>query len=218
MLLSGVVLFNALDAGGRDAVAHETQDACQGHPRQFGVYHYHDASPCVLKDLDSGSGPSQLIGYAVDGFGIYGPRDENGHTLSSADLDACHGRTSEVTWEGKKVTMYHYVATLDFPYTIGCLRGSWSRQTVRTISGPPPQQMGRGPGGFRQGNGVLAGGAPGGGPGFQSRPDLSVAARRLGIGVQTLRRALGPPPPNLRLSAARLGISVADLREALGVR
>ncbi len=233
VLLSGVVLFNALDAGGRDAVAHETQDACQGHPRQFGVYHYHDASPCVLKELDSGSGPSQLIGYAVDGFGIYGPRDENGRTLSSADLDACHGRTSEVTWDGKKVVMYHYVATLDFPYTIGCLKGSWSRDTVRTISGPPPRKMGRGPGGFRQGNGVLAG--AGGGPGFQSlpgtgrgdrpqaggwggRPDLTVAAHRLGISVVTLRRALGPPPPNLRISAARLGISVAELRSALGVR
>ena len=46
--------------------------------------------------------------------------------------------------------------------------------------------------------------APGG------RPDLNTAARRLGISVQTLRRALGPPPPNLRTSAARLGISVAE--------
>ena len=157
VLLSGVVLFNALDAGGRDAVAHETQDACQGHPRQFGVYHYHDASPCVLKELDSGSGPSQLIGYAVDGFGIYGPRDENGNELSSADLDACHGRTSEVTWNGERVVMYHYVATLDFPYTIGCLKGSWSQDTVRTISGPPPQ-MGPGRAGFGRGGQ--------GGPGF----------------------------------------------------
>ena len=39
-LLSGAVLFNALDAPGRDAVAHETQDACQGHPQESGVYHY----------------------------------------------------------------------------------------------------------------------------------------------------------------------------------
>ncbi len=241
VLLSGVVLFNALDAGGRDAVAHETQDACQGHPRQFGVYHYHDASPCVLKELDSGSGPSKLIGYAVDGFGIYGPRDENGRMLSSADLDACHGRTSAVEWNGRHVVIYHYVATLDFPYTIGCLKGSWSRQTVRTISGPPPQ-FGRGPGGPAQnGLGYTLGarGGPGfgqnGGSGLQSlpgtgrgdrpqaggwggRPDLTVAARRLGISVQALRRALGPPPPDLSISAARLGISVAALRQALGVR
>ncbi len=34
--------------------------------------------------------------------------------------------------------MYHYVATLDFPYTVGCLKGTWSQEDVRTISGPPP--------------------------------------------------------------------------------
>ena len=151
VLLSGVALFNALDAPGRDAVAHETQDSCDGHPQQGGVYHYHNASPCLLKEIDPGSGPSKLIGYAVDGFGIYGPRDENGNELSSDDLDACHGRTSPVEWEGKTVTMYHYVATLDYPYTIGCLKGTWSQETVRTLSGPPPQMGRRGP--------------PGGGPG-----------------------------------------------------
>ncbi len=158
VLLTGVALFNALDAPGRDAVAHETQDACQGHPQESGVYHNHNVSVCALKELDSASGPSKLIGYAIDGFGIYGPRDENGSTLSSADLDACHGITSPVEWNGKRVTMYHYVATLDFPYDIGCLRGSWSQSTVRTISGPPPQS-GRGPGG-----------GPGRGPGGPPPP------------------------------------------------
>ena len=146
--LTGVALYNALDAPGRDAVAHETQDACEGHPQESGIYHNHNVSNCALKALDSKTGPSKLVGYAVDGFGIYGPRDQNGKTLSSADLDACHGITSPVMWDGKLVTMYHYVATLDFPYTVGCLKGSWSQSTVRTLSGPP-HQMGRGPGGGR---------------------------------------------------------------------
>jgi hypothetical protein len=134
VLLSGAVLFNALDAPGRDAVAHETQDACQGHPQRTGVYHYHSLSSCLLPP-DDGSAPSPLVGYALDGFGIYGPRDENGNELSSADLDACHGRTSAVEWEGERVVMYHYVATLDYPYTVGCLMGPWSRDDLRTISG-----------------------------------------------------------------------------------
>ncbi len=150
ILLSGVVLFNALDAPGRDAVAHETQDSCQGHPQESSVYHYHNVSKCVLAEYDSKSGPSKLLGYAIDGFGIYGPRDASGKVLTSADLDACHGITGPVEWEGRRVTMYHYVATLDFPYTIGCLRGSWSQKTVRAISGPPPRGGRRGP--------------PGGGP------------------------------------------------------
>ena len=32
ILLSGGLFFNALDANGEDAVAHEIQDKCQGHP------------------------------------------------------------------------------------------------------------------------------------------------------------------------------------------
>lgn len=177
VLLSGAVLFNALDAPGRDAVAHETQDACQGHPQQGGVYHYHNASVCVLKALDSASGPSQLIGYAIDGFGIYGPRDENGRELTSADLDACHGRTSEVVWNGEPRLMYHYVATMDFPYTVGCLRGTWSRDALRTISGPPPQFGRRGP--------------PGGGPGGQG-----MGGPGMNGGGMRPPQGFGPPPPH----------------------
>lgn len=197
VLLSGAVLFNALDAPGRDAVAHETQDSCQGHPQVTGVYHYHNVSQCLL-DADAGSGPSKLMGYALDGFGIYGPRDENGKTLSSDDLDECHGRTSPVAWEGKTVTMYHYVATLDFPYTVGCMRGAFSMEAMRTISGGP------------EGGGQQRGA---GGP-----PDLAVVAAKLGIDAGTLRAALGPPPPDLAAASAALGISETKLREALGVR
>ncbi len=39
--LDGVAIYNALDAAGRDAVAHEVQDLCSGHPQGRGEYHYH---------------------------------------------------------------------------------------------------------------------------------------------------------------------------------
>ncbi len=136
ILLTGVALFNALDAPGRDAVAHETQDSCHGHPQQSGVYHYHSLTNC-LDDKPGPDGNSPLVGYAIDGFGIYG-RYENGKPLSTDDLGACHGRTSVVNWDGRKVEMFHYVATPDFPYTVGCLRGHFDRELVRAISGPPP--------------------------------------------------------------------------------
>ena len=117
---NGVELFNALDAQKRDAVAHEVQDACGGHPGPNGAYHYHSISPCIRT-----SGSSTLVGYALDGFGIY---VEPGAT--NADLDACHGRTSTVRWNAKPTRMYHYVATAEYPYTLGCFRG-----TTGTISG-----------------------------------------------------------------------------------
>jgi hypothetical protein len=124
ILKSGVVLFNAVDAGGRDAVAYEIQDSCDGHPQVSSAYHYHSASSCVLESLDPGTGQSKLIGWAFDGFGIYGPRDADGNELTSADLDECHGTTSKVKFNGKKQNIYHYVATVDFPYTVGCFRGT----------------------------------------------------------------------------------------------
>jgi hypothetical protein len=121
VVLTGAALFSAFDAGGRDAVAWETQDACSGHPQDHGAYHYHSLTSCLA---DPGDGRSTLLGYAYDGFGIYGPRGADGVELTNADLDECHGTTSEVMWEGELVEMYHYVATREFPYTVGCFRGT----------------------------------------------------------------------------------------------
>ena len=35
----------------------------------------------------------QLLGFAFDGYPIYGPYDTSGNLLTSADLDECHGET-----------------------------------------------------------------------------------------------------------------------------
>jgi len=121
---NGVQLFNALDAGGRDAAAYEIQDSCDGHPEMSGTYHYHSASACLLADLDTGSGHSSLVGYAADGFGIYGTRGTNGVEVNNSDLDECHGHTHKVKFNGKKQKIYHYHLTTEYPYTIGCYKGT----------------------------------------------------------------------------------------------
>src|SRR6266540_246294 len=113
----------SVDANDRDAVAHETQDACGGHPQQSGVYHYHSIPSC-LTDGEATNRPSGLVGYALDGIPIYGPRGEGGKLVTNDDLDACHGRTSWVTFNGKRVRIYHYQATLEYPYTVGCFRAT----------------------------------------------------------------------------------------------
>lgn len=122
VMKTGVPLFSAFDAGGRDAVATEIQDRCDAHPEKTGQYHYHGLSGC-LYDSES-KARSELMGWALDGFGIYLERDSEGTLLSSADLDVCHGRTSAVKWNGEKRRMYHYVMTLDFPYAVACYRGT----------------------------------------------------------------------------------------------
>ncbi len=122
VMLDGAALFDSVDAAGRDAVAHEVQDGCWGHPQQDGVYHYHSLTPC-MNFGSLGAGTSPLIGYALDGYGIYGPF-QDGKLVPNTQLDACHGTTSPVQWDGQTVTMYHYVANLAFPYTIGCYHGT----------------------------------------------------------------------------------------------
>jgi YHYH protein len=121
VLDDGVVLLNALDAEGRDAGAHELLDKCDGHPMMAGMYHYHLVSPCISPTTPDSS---TLVGYALDGYGIYVERNAAGNLPTDADLDACHGRTSEVLFNNRMVDMYHYDATLEYPYTVGCYHGT----------------------------------------------------------------------------------------------
>jgi hypothetical protein len=117
----GVILLNALDAEGRDAAAHEILDRCDGHPMMAGMYHYHVVSPCLMPTTPDSA---TLVGYALDGYGIYVERNGAGNLPTDADLDACHGRTSEVLFNGAMVSIYHYDATLEYPYTVGCYHGT----------------------------------------------------------------------------------------------
>lgn len=117
VMLTGVSIFNGFDAGGRDAGAWEVQDACDGHPQNKGQYHYHSLSRCIT-DI----GVETVIGFALDGFPITGPKVGEANILTTDDLDECHGLTSEVTLDGKKVMTYHYVMTQDFPYSASCFR------------------------------------------------------------------------------------------------
>lgn len=121
VLLNGVILFDALDGPGRDAVAHEVQDLCQGHPQNEGQYHYHEVPTCIR---DNAAGSSTVIGWAYDGYPIVVERDAAGNLPTNADLDACHGRTSPIMVDGILTTTYHYSATLEYPYTIGCFHGT----------------------------------------------------------------------------------------------
>jgi hypothetical protein len=121
--MDGAMIYNAFDAAGNDAVADEIQDSCHGHPDSSDTYHYHGWLQICVTDAGSSTTNSSLLGYAADGYGIYGPW-YNGKVLTSADLDECHGVTSQVMWDGKLTTIYHYVSTYDFPYTVACYHGT----------------------------------------------------------------------------------------------
>jgi len=119
IMTTGVELFDAFDAGLRDAGAWEVQDGCQGHPEITGSYHYHSLSSCIPD-----TSVHTVIGFALDGFPITGPKVGDRNLLTTTDLDECHGITSEVTLDGTTVTTYHYVMTQDFPYSASCFRST----------------------------------------------------------------------------------------------
>jgi YHYH protein len=130
VMLTGVAIFNAFDAGGRDAGAWEVQDDCSGHPQSSGEYHYHTLSSCI-QDVSVHT----VIGFALDGFPITGPQVSSGNVLTTDDLDECHGISSQITLDGKQFTSYHYVMTQDFPYSVSCFRA--------TPASPPGMQGGQ---------------------------------------------------------------------------
>jgi hypothetical protein len=119
VMTTGVALFDAFDAGGRDAGAWEVQDGCDGHPQMSHEYHYHTLSTCIQD-----TSVHTVIGFALDGFPITGPNVAEHSILTTDDLDECHGITSEIQLDGKTVTTYHYVMTQDFPYSASCFRGT----------------------------------------------------------------------------------------------
>jgi hypothetical protein len=123
VMLSGASLYSAVLEGGFDAGAHAIEDTCGGLPDRAGKYHYHRESKCVVEDVNGNQSGGTLIGYALDGFGIYASVEFD-EKVTNSNLDACHGHTHEMLWNGEEVKMYHYHATDEFPYTLGCFKGS----------------------------------------------------------------------------------------------
>ncbi|WP_166425575.1 YHYH protein [Paraglaciecola sp. 20A4] len=98
-------------------------DDCGGHINLHQGYHYHSTTGCT-NAVASEDGHASLIGYAVDGYGIYAMRDAQGKEES---LDQCRGTTDETRG-------YHYhAATPSENMFIGCLHG----EAVSSGDGPP---------------------------------------------------------------------------------
>jgi len=122
-------------------------DKCYGHPYNQ-QYHYHSYS---WKCFDQGTAGQQspVYGFALDGFPITGPRGADGKDLTNADLDICHGTTSEITMpDGTKKVTYHYVLNREYPHSVGCFRGKVNYNQALGPDNPPntpPDALGTNP-------------------------------------------------------------------------
>jgi hypothetical protein len=144
--LNGVVFFNPFDLGNQDAT--DLMDRCCGHPQQQGVYHYHKYPICLNSPWDDqGTGHSALIGFAFDGFPLYGPYESK--DVMAKDITGEHALNDfNLHFDPQRGWHYH-VTPGKFPYLLG---GYWGTEDSRDRQRPP---MG----------GMRNGGGNGGGPG-----------------------------------------------------
>ena len=111
--LNGIPLFNQYAAGGSPLTNEITSfDQWWGHPQMSGMYHYH-VEPKYLTTVKATS--SSLMGFLLDGFPVYGPKETNGSDPTG--LDVYHGHT-HVTVD-YPAGMYHYHFTTAAPYLNG---------------------------------------------------------------------------------------------------
>jgi YHYH protein len=158
--INGIPFYNQYNAEGADAVKVEVFDSCCGHPDPQGRYHYHKYPVCVKSPFKDEAGKhSPLIGYAFDGYAIYGPNGEDGKPPT--DLDECNGHTDAEHG-------YHYHVTAGYPYILGGYHGVVEEKNFdhggppRAGRGGPPNGRGGPPLGPRGGRPPF--GPPPGGP------------------------------------------------------
>jgi hypothetical protein len=130
--VNGVVFFNPFDADMTDAT--DVMDRCCGHPAPGNQYHYHKYPVCVKSPfVDDGEEHSPLIGWALDGFPIYGPYE-------SKVVMAKDGKDrplNDFNVHFDEARGWHYHATPGkFPYVIG---GYYGEADARMRRGPRPR-------------------------------------------------------------------------------
>ena len=132
---NGVSIFNAKDAFSynnqgvwfQDAYVFEGSsfDACLGHPAGNGEYHHHVNPTCLYNDSDEAN-HSPIVGYAFDGYPIYGaygysnPLDPNSAVSRMQSGQQLRNISSRQTLaDGTNLPAYQYGPTVNSQYPIG---------------------------------------------------------------------------------------------------
>jgi hypothetical protein len=132
---NGVVFFNPFDAGSADAS--NIMDYCCGHPSPDNTYHYHKYPICINSPwADEGKEHSPLLGWAFDGFPIYGPYATDG--VLAKDLTGADALNEFNLHTDPERGPHYQVTPGKFPYIIG---GYWGTFDPRNA------ERGRRPGG-----------------------------------------------------------------------
>lgn len=91
-------------------------DICGGHAGRGDDYHYHVTPTCMIEQMEN-AGPDAIIGWAFDGFPIYGDTNPDGSEIAQGVLDVCNGQADDTFG-------YRYHTSQDAPYIVQCLMGT----------------------------------------------------------------------------------------------
>lgn len=120
--VNGVPIFNPCKQGGcqnGDTKVLGELDLCNGHSGRADDYHYHAAPTCLMADQPAHYWDTHPLGWALDGFAIFGYNDASG---STATRDAICGGNTLATANAPAGYSYHVTDTA--PYIMSCLRGT----------------------------------------------------------------------------------------------
>lgn len=90
-------------------------DVCGGHAGRGDDYHYHVKPKCMIAQMKN-AGDAAIIGWAFDGFPIYGDKNPDGTPIENGGLDVCNGKRD-------KNFGYRYHTSAGSPYIVQCLMG-----------------------------------------------------------------------------------------------
>ncbi|MEF8731235.1 MAG: YHYH protein [Candidatus Accumulibacter meliphilus] len=99
-----------------DTILTKQLDECGGHAGRGDDYHYHKAPTCMIGAMPN-AGNAAIIGWAFDGFPIYGMINPDGTPIPAGALDVCNGQPDPDFG-------YRYHTSEGAPYVIQCLMGA----------------------------------------------------------------------------------------------
>jgi phosphatidylethanolamine-binding protein (PEBP) family uncharacterized protein len=120
--INGVPIFNPCKQGGcqnGDTKVLGELDVCNGHAGRADDYHYHAAPTCLMATQPAAYWDTHPLGWALDGFAIYGYNNADGSTATRDNV--CGGNTSPNVG-GPSAYSYHVTNTS--PYVLSCFRGT----------------------------------------------------------------------------------------------
>ncbi|MBQ4862768.1 Ig-like domain-containing protein [Pseudoalteromonas sp. MMG013] len=138
--VNGVPIYDYSSAGeldvynydpSKDTVVTGQLDNCGGHAGRGDDYHYHTAPTCMMNSI-VGITDQTIIGWAYDGYPLYGHNNPDGSVISSGTLDVCNGQNDESFG-------YRYHTSIQPPYIFQCLVGEINTNIiprVAPLSGP----------------------------------------------------------------------------------